>query len=257
MTFSIRTLRRLPIGPTVGTLVLLTAGLFVAPTANAATLELSGPAGALVTINDQPAGIFPLSGPLELAPGTYDIACNWTGYIPFQETVRLLDDDQWMRLQVRLTPLSRKRAWTANIPIAGLGQFYMGKDTKGWVFLTAEVGGLLTALVGETKRGDHRKDYLLLKSKYEAAVDPVDIGYYRKISDKAYSDMEDAESLRNTGLIVAGSAVVLSILDALLLFPSVEAGPGTVPPVSDWEGHSLLTNDNPFTTVHAGVRLNF
>ena len=225
--------------------------------AHAATLELAGHDGARLIINDESTSFLPLRSPLQLPAGTYKIQCELPGYVPYETTVVLAADD-WLRLRIRMTPLSRKTAWTANLPVAGLGQFYMGKKTKGWLFLLGEAGGLLTAAAGELQRSDYRKDYLLLKDKYDAAIDATTIAHYRQLADKAYQDMEDMESLRDTGLLVAGAAVLLSIADAIFLFPAVEAGPGPVPPVVGWnDGDDAAQPAQTLTTVHAGLRLSF
>ena len=236
----------------------LTCGLALTGTApaHAATLELAGPDGARLIINDESMSYLPLRSPLQLPAGTYVINCELPGYVPYETTVVLTTDD-WLRLRIRMTPLSRKTAWSANLPVAGLGQFYMGKTTKGWLFLLGEAGGLLTAAAGELQRSDYRKDYLLFKDRYDSALDANDITRYRRLSAQAYQDMEDAESLRNTGLLVAGVAVLLSVADAIFLFPEVEAGPGPVPPVVGWNDGDVAQPAQTLTTVHAGLRLSF
>ncbi len=69
--------------------------------------------------------------------------------------------------------------------------------------------------------------------------------------------MEDAASLRNTGLIVAAAAVGVSVLDALIAFPHLAAGPGPMPAgvgeVPDLPGAPRFA----LTSVHAGVKLTF
>ena len=66
---------------------------------------------------------------------------------------------------------------------------------------------------------------------------------------------EDAADMRDTGLKVAVSAIAVSILDVLITFPHVAAGPGPVPPTTGYlEGTG---NRYDLTSVHAGVRLTF
>ncbi len=232
----------------------------------AATLEVTGPAGASVIVNDRIMGFLPLNQPLTLAPGSYVIKSELPGYLPFETNIELVEVGQWQRLQIRPVPMSRTTAWTSNLLFAGLGQHYMGKSFKGYFFNLAEAGGLLTALAGEAQRSNYRQDYLVLKGKYDSAINSNDIEYYKGLADQAYSDMEDMEKLRNTGLIVAGSAIILSILDSVFLFPSVEAGPGEVPMntgmndggfygISDHPNFG--SGSNPFKTVHAGIKLEF
>jgi len=238
--------------------VILATSLLSLRSAAAATVTISGTPGAAVTINGETVGFLPLEGPLNLAPGTYELRCELTGYAEYAQTVRILSDHDWLRIEARMTRLKRSTAWSSNLLYAGLGQFYLSKKTKGWIFVAAETGGLLTALAAEVRRSDYRKDYLLFKDKYDATINTNNADYYRDLADQAYSDMEDMEKLRNTGLIVAGSAIALSILDALLFFPEVEIGTGEVPT------NTGLLDSGPahfgsrrLATVHAGVKLSF
>ena len=226
-------------------------------TAFAATLEIIGPRGAGLIINDQAMGLFPLYGPVDLPAGTYIIKSELPGHISYEHTLKLTGDDDWQRLTVRLVPFSRKTAWSSNLLFAGLGQHYLDKSTRGWIYNAAEAGGLLVALLAELERNNLRKDYLELQEQYDSSINAGDITRYREAADQAYNDMMDKEDLRNTGLIVAGSAIVISVIDAIVFFPSVEAGVGPVPmdtgalDSGSWTGHDHLT------AVHAAVRLEF
>ena len=253
-----------PLDRTKHTLVLLTGALLLsllwAAAAEAAILELTGPAGATVHVNGRPRGEFPLEHPLDLGPGDHLVECSLPGHKDYRWVVHLADESDWQRLQVRLTPLSRKTAVLSNIVLAGLGQHYMEDHTRGWIYNLAEAGGLLTALVGEAGRVNERKDYLVLKEKYDTALNPEDIAYFKDKSNQAYRNMQDKEDLRNMGLAVAGGAVLLSMLDSLILFPHFEAGPGSGivhPRDLDHAGLDHHTGIENFTTVHAGVKLAF
>lgn len=235
--------------------------LLAAGSATAAILELSGPAGGVVSVNGRTRGFFPLEHPLDLGPGRYVVRCTLPGHKDYESVIVLDDESDWKRLHVRLTPYSRRTAAFSNVVLAGLGQHYLDKPVKGWLFNIAEGGGLLTALVAEANRVNYRNDFLLLKDRYDTAINPDDLAYFRTKSEQAYTDMQDMESLRNTGLLVAGGVVVLSVLDALLFFPSVEAGPGPGPIPGGQMGalDPALTGGAAeyYSTVHAGVRLAF
>jgi TM2 domain-containing membrane protein YozV len=221
----------------------------------AATLEITGPPGASVTINGNALGTLPLDGPLDLAAGRYRIESSLTGYVAFSQLVLLEQDDAHLVVHVRLGRLSRGTAWRSNILFAGLGQFYTGQPTRGWLYAGAEAAGLVTALVGEWQRSDHRKDYLRILEDYESQINQSEAERLRGEASAAYADMEDAAKLRDTGLIVAVSAIAVSIVDVLITFPHVAAGPGPVPPTTGYlEG--MGTHDF-LTSAHAGVRLTF
>jgi len=225
--------------------------------ASAATLELSGPAGATCMINDQNLGFFPLDGPLDLESGIYTIKATLPGHFPFEKTIHLQSSQDWVRVHTGLLPLKKSTALQSNLLYAGLGQFYMDKKIKGWVFSLAETGGLLTALAAEAQRSNYRKDYLLLKHIYDTSISNDEIIENRSKSETAYNNMEDMEEMRNMGLMVAGGAVLLSILDALILFPSTEMGPGTVPLQTGFNSVDTNTNSDLLTSFHAGIRVDF
>ncbi len=226
-------------------------------TAGGATLEISGPPGASLVINGTDLGFLPLDGPLELDSGYYTIQSQLPGHLDFEHELRLLGDNDWQRLAVRLVPFSRKTAWTSNILFAGLGQHYLGKSTRGYVYNLAEAGGLLVALFAELERTNLRKDYLDIVDKYNTSINADDIARFRESADQTYSDMKDKEDMRNTGLMVAAGAIVVSVIDAIVFFPSVEAGAGPVPLDTGSDVIGLWDDTNPLTAVHAAVRLEF
>ena len=255
MTYSLR--NKIRINLRINSLFLFSLLCLTTATASAAILELSGPEGASVTINDRARGFFPLEHPLDLGPGNYVVQCTLPGHKDYRWEVYLADESDWQRLHVRMTPMSRRTAVMSNILFAGLGQHYLDKPTKGWFFNIAEAGGLLTAMVAEAGRVNYRQDYLLLQEKYDSAINQNDLAYYQEQTEKAFTDMEDMEQLRDTGLLVAGGAIVLSMLDALIFFPSIEAGPGPGPASGTDPELGASGTGNYFTTVHAGIKLAF
>jgi hypothetical protein len=238
-------------------LIVLALAAVTPVTAMAATLEITGPPGATLVINDQDMGFFPLDGPLNLPAGTYSIKSKLRGHVAYEHTLKLGEDNDWQRVAVRLVPFSRKTAWSSNLLFAGLGQHYVGRKTRGYLYNLAEAGGLLVALFAELDRNNLSKEYLELQDKYNSSINADDITRYREEADQAYSDMQEKEDLRNTGLMVAGGAIVVSILDSIIFFPSVEAGVGPVPmdtgALDSWQWN----NPNPLKTVHVAVRLEF
>ncbi|MDY0109329.1 MAG: PEGA domain-containing protein [Candidatus Krumholzibacteria bacterium] len=196
----------------------------------AATLQVAGPPGATVRLNDRSLGMLPLTTPVDLAPGVYELACRARGYHDLTETVILADPESRLVVRLRPLPLARSQAVKSSLLYAGLGQWYNGAKLRGWIYFLGESGGLLTALAGELQRQNRRDDYTNAKSEYDRAILQGDIEYWRAQAASSYRDLQDMESLRNTGLYVAAGAWVLSLLDAWLLFPSVDLGPGLVPP---------------------------
>ena len=136
----------------------------------------------------------------------------------------------------------------------------MGANIRGWIYFLGETGGLLTALAGELQRVNYRDDYVNYQANYDGAFAENEIAYWRQQADQAYRNMEDMENLRNTGLYVALGSYAVSLLDAWLLFPSVDVGPGTLPPTqasaaafTDWPQARM----NLGSGAHAAVVIDF
>ena len=232
--------------------VLLAILLLTAAAAQAATVQVSGPAGALVRLNGKDLGLLPFAAPLELPAGVYSFECRLQGYEKFEKVVVINDRDQSLHLRLRPLPLTRGRAVGGSAVYAGLGQWYTGATIRGWVYFLGETGGLLTALAGELQRENYKDDYTNAKASYDAAFVESEIAFWKQKADEAYGNLEDMESLRNTGLYVALGSYALSLLDAWLLFPRVDIGPGMVPPTET----SLAPLDLGSGT-HAAVVIDF
>jgi hypothetical protein len=217
---------------------------------------IEGPPGARLTLDDRVVGRFPLAGPMRLAPGRYRLVAELAGYRDYQDMLRITGEDQEIRLRVRLVRLSRTTAVTSNLLLAGLGQHYTGHAVRGYLYNAAEVVGLLAAIAGEAARVNHRDDYLVLRDRYDTAINPDAIERYRAAAQQAYSEMDDARTLRNSGLALAVGAIAVSMLDAWLFFPEVAAVPGPVsPPSAAASGFAAPMGDDP--GFHVRVTLRF
>ena len=225
---------------------------------HAATLEIEGPAGAAITIDGRVVGILPLASPPALAPGSHVVSCSLRGYESLTAGIDVVDPGEVQRLHARLTPLSRRDALFYSLAFAGLGQRYVGHRTLGYALSALEVGGLLAGLTGELVLRNRRDDYIVLKDAYRHAVDPQDVLATRAAAAAAWKNVEDAASLRRTGFIVAGGAVVISALDAWLRFPGIEAGTGELPEhAAAGAASSLAAAPAPAATVHIAWTARF
>lgn len=192
-------------------------------------LELEGPPGTVVTLSGRELGTLPLPGPVPLTTGEHPLMARCRGYVPFERSLLIQEDGERMRLRLRMTTLSRRDAVLYSLALAGLGQHYVGRPLLGWTLTALEVGGVVAAIGGELAYTNHRSDYLVLYDEYRNAIDEADVLAKRAAAEKSWRDMENAESLRDTGLLVAAGAVVVSVLDAWLRFPAVDAGAGPLP----------------------------
>ncbi len=192
-------------------------------------LQIDGPAGARITLDDRPRGPLPLAGPIALEPGNHLLEGKLRGYLPYRQEVSFTSGGDRRLLQMRLVPLSRRDAVLYSFVLAGLGESYVGRPLEGYVLSAAEVGGLLAALAGQLTYTNRRSDYLLLYDAYQHAVAESDVTAQRAAAASAFQKMKDAQSLRNAGLVVAAGAIVVGARDVWLRFPSIEAGPGMTP----------------------------
>jgi hypothetical protein len=245
--------------------LLLLALLLAGPAAaesGTATVHLAGPAGATVWLDGRDLGTFPLAGPLALAPGTYTLHCTRHGYRSYEESLVVADDRTELYWRIRLLPLHRSTALTSGLLLAGLGQHYLNRPRLGYALNALELGGLVTALMGELSYQNHHDDYILLRADYRASVSETNIIRLHKLMDESYARMEDAERLRNIGLYVAGGAVVVGLLDAWLRFPSIEMGAGALPNrgrTAGGDGGAVVAPPSAacLQALHLGCRLGF
>lgn len=234
---------------------LLAAACALLPAAApAASVHLAGPAGARVTVDGAVVGVLPLAGPLTLAPGAHELACELPGRLPHRQQLRIERDDEWRQVTFRLLPYSRKTAVLSNVVVAGAGPRYLGHRTRGWFYTAAEAGGLLTALVSEIGRANANDEYLLAMDAYHQAINQDDVAAARVAAEAKRQDVQDAADRRDLGLLVAGGAVVVSMLDAWLSFGHVATGAGELPAVATAGATPTPALPGAF---HAAVRLDF
>ncbi|MBD3221670.1 PEGA domain-containing protein [bacterium] len=232
--------------PAALSLVLIAAGR-----ADAATVHLTGPAGAEVSIDGQHLGSLPLA-PLDLPVGTHVVRCRAHAHEDLTQDLVVADPTAIQHVRLRPLPLRRSRAVTGSLMYAGLGQWYAGADLRGWAYFLGESVGLITALGGELARSNEQDEYTNAIRNYEQAVAAPDVTFWRNEAATAYQNARDMADLRDLGLMIAGGAWALSILDAWLLTPTVDVGAGPVPP-------SAMRADMPapLDGVHAAVTIEF
>jgi hypothetical protein len=228
--------------------------LALAGPAAGATLVLTGTPGAAVRLDGRDLGTLPLDA-VTVAAGAHTLSASREGMLPLDVEVRIDDEEAVIRRHLRLLPMSRRDAVTYSLVLAGLGQRYEGRPLLGWVLTAAEAGGLLTALAGELALQNHRDDYDLAMANYREAMLPQDIAFYRAQAADAWAAADDAAGLRDTAAAVAVGAVVVSVLDAWLRFPSLDAGAGPAP--APPPGFAAAGGPSSVTGFHVGWSLRW
>jgi len=235
--------------------VFAAVALSLAPAGPAAgaPLLLTGTPGAAVQLDGRELGTLPLDA-LDVPAGAHTLTASLRGMLPLEMEMRIDAQDATVRRHLRLQPMSRRDAVAYSLVLAGLGQRYEGRPRLGWALTAAEVGGLLTALAGELAVQNHRDDYELAMANYRDALLPDDIAAYRAQADDAWQAADDAGKLRDAAAAVAVGAVAVSVLDAWLRFPALEAGSGSAPAPPPGFASGA---DVPGTGVHVGWSLRW
>lgn len=216
----------------------------------AATVHLSGPVGADVRLDGHRLGLLPMAS-LDLPLGVYEIECRARGYENLSQSLVITDNDVTLHVRLRPNQIRRSRAIEGSLLYAGVGQRYMGARWRGWLYTVGETVGLLTALSGEIDRQNCKDEYTNAIRQYRQAVSPATIEKWHDKAEEAYADVADAEDVRNMGLMIAAGTWAVSLLDAWLLFPSVDVGPGPVP-------CTTAATDTPAgRSLHAAVSIGF
>ena len=226
-------------------------------------VTVTGPAGATLLLDGAPAGELPLAAPLRVSPGPHELTATLAGMRPWRRRFVADEETSW-RFHVPPLPLSRREAVLGSLLLAGSGQRYLGRHRLGWILTGAELTGALAGILGEISFQNHRDDYLTALADYRQAVNQEEIArLHRQVQDE-YDRMDDARSLRDAGWTMAAAAVAISVLDAWLRFPRLEAGPGLIPPPAaapgaEEEGPVRWTSGGQIRSpaLHLGWRLAF
>lgn len=228
--------------------LLLACLVCLAVPCGAATIALSGPAGARVFLDGERVGTLPLDSPIEVNVGQYDLRLQLAGYEDHHEQVRVRSKDAAMVMKLSMLPLQRWRAATYSALLAGLGQHYERRSRRGWTMMGLQLAAGVVAGIGEAQFQSHRDDYEVLNRKYEVAVSPSVIASLRDQRQTAYDDMGTAQTLRNLALAGVAAVGIWSVLDAWMGFDDLYVAASA--PVSS-------PVDSPESAGSGGVRLGW
>ncbi len=200
-------------------------GIAMAPgLSTGASLELTGPPGTLISIDDEIIGTLPLAEPIKIRTGDHTLVASLQGAELFERNVSVHKSNEQLTIHVRLSPMSRRSAVLSSLVLAGSGQRYEGHSKMGWGLTLAEVGGLAFALISDSQVQNHKNDYLLAQDVYNNAITQTDIDAARVDMQTIFDDMDSAVSQRDAALMIAVGAVAVSVIDAFVRFPALDAG---------------------------------
>jgi len=167
---------------------------------------LTSPAGATVTVDDQPLGVTPWTG--ELRPGEHHVLLSLRGYADAEQSLSLAAD-QPLDVNVRLEQQSSVAVEAAPIPAAAAPSPAPTKDTSShgkklgvvpWVTLAAGTAALGGALTFELLRRSAESDAKGADSQLEY-----------------YDHLQTAESRQTTARVFLGTGGALLVAGGLML----------------------------------------
>ena len=182
----------------------------------------TNPSGALVTLNGDLtlSGITPVRFDRTLV-GRYQVEVTRDGFERFHSTA-YLSESLMTKLDIKLVPKTRVKAFFRSLVIPGWGQRYYGNATKSALLLL----GTVAAAAG----------YVVVKDDYDSKVDV----YNDRIADRAvatrWADLprldrevrdaqrkaNDAEDRLNVVTAIGVGIYAFNLLDAFLLFPEFD-----------------------------------
>lgn len=227
--------------------------------ARGGSLQLDAPAGARVSIDGRHVGVAPLSGPVPLDPGPHTVRLELSGAHVSEADLGVGPDNAIVHLTMRMSAKSRANAAARSVVLAGLGQQYVGRRKLGWTLTAAEVGGVAIAALGQLMFQQSEDDFNDAQAVYATSLDAGVLEAARRDANQAYDDMGSAESLRNAGLVVAGAAVLASVMDAWFRFPQLQLGaapPTTARTDGDAAAGSAFASQDRSTDDGAGFYLS-
>lgn len=205
-------------------IVLSFAAAVSAQSADSGFSVISSPPGAEVTLTGDAvvAGVTPTTFRQPLL-GEYKVTVRKYGYENYNSRVTL-DPVKSLALDVRLTPKTRLKAAARSLFIPGWGQRYTDQKGKSFVFNLLAAGSIAAFLIADEEFRYRRDLYNDISKTYDSSK-TAGAGYdqmqrlYAELSakqKKAY----DAETVRRATIGTVIGVWGLSVLDAILFFPS-------------------------------------
>ncbi len=204
------------------TILLITVSVV---SADAARLDLRGPAGAEVLIDGEVRGELPLDEPIEIATGLRMLAVRAPGYAVHREPVQVDGPEDRITIDLDLVRLSRWQAMGSSSVLAGLGQLYQRRPVSGWTMMALQAGAWLSLAGAEAQYQDARDDYLEAVTAYEDAITSAEVRRARESMDETFDDVESKNDLRTYATVAIIAIGAYSVFDAWRAHGSFFAGP--------------------------------
>lgn len=220
--------------------------------ADAATLDLVGPAGAEVFLDGDVRGVLPLPQPLVVDVGDRVLRVRRRGFVTHEEVVTVTSDEQAIVIDLEMIELSRWQAMGSSAALAGLGQLYQSRPKMGWTMMALQIGAWSWLFLAEDQYQSTRDDYLTALTEYETATTVADIESARTAATEAYDDLESKNDMRTYATITVIAIGAWSVYDAWRAHEGFHDGATTESPV-----RTAVSRDADGTHVKVGWRWTF
>jgi hypothetical protein len=224
------------------------------------TAPLLAQTGAVLEVNSDPPGTtISLDGEFKLAGvtptvfsqplvGKYELKATRDGYETYKTNLYLTGGTP-LKVDIKLAPKTRFKAFLRSMVMPGWGQFYADDKTRGVLFSVTTLASGVATIIAEVDFRDKRDAYdeVMARFNEERSLERKK-AMEQEVNDarqKAY----DAETFRNVSLGVLIGVYTYNVLDAMIFFPNKKYD-SYVPRVS-------IDTDDSFSKVGLTLKFSF
>jgi len=172
-------------------------------------LTVSGqPDSAIVSVGSQKIGKTPQAD-IPLAVGNYLLKITKPDYLTYKQSFEITHD-KISSIDYKLSPVSKKKAFTYSLFIPGTGQLYQNRKFKGISILAASLGLAYLSYDSHSIYINQKDDWITQKDIYNANISQPELWEsQRSAVQSAFDQMKETESKRN--LMIGGLGLVWTI----------------------------------------------
>jgi hypothetical protein len=224
------------------------------------TAPLLSQSGAVLEVNSDPPGTtISLDGEFKLAgvtptvfnqplTGKYVLKASRDGYETY-ETKLYLTGATPLKVDIKLAPKTRFKAFLRSIVIPGWGQFYSGEKARGVLFGVATLASGVATVIAEADFRDKRDTYDDAVARFNEERSIEKKKAMEDMIEAARKDAYDAETFRNVSIGILIGVWSYNVLDAMIFFPNRKYD-SHVPRIS-------LDTDNSLSKVGLTLKFSF
>ena len=208
------------------------------------------PQGSPVVIEGEEitlSGITPVKFNTVLS-GAFKLVVERKGFEKHEQTI-YVSESRPFKVDIRLNPKTRTKAFFRSMIIPGWGQNYYGSKSKTYGFLLGTVAASAGFLIARDDYNDKYDTYLQKKAARNNADTWSEIEKLDQELYDAQKSANDAEDIKNIMMCATIGIYALNLLDAILFFPDFNT-------FSEYEALTLKPEYNG-QKVSISLALNF